>query len=331
MPTLPRLLATHGYESLQTGKWWQGDFRRGGFTAGMTRGDRHGDEGLDIGRKTMQPIFDFVDQSQQAGKPFLVWYAPMMPHTPHTPPERLFEKYRERTDSPHMARYWAMIEWFDETVGALLDHLDERGVAENTIVVYLADNGWVQDPEAERYAPRSKQSQYDGGLRTPIMVRWPGHAVPRYSTIPVSSIDIVPTILAALGQQQTPEMQGINLLDNHAVESRPAIFGECFTHNAVDLERPAANLRWRWVVSRGKKLIAPSAANEPTRANTLSPGGRGQGEGDAAADTSGNSAVELYNLARDPLERADVATSDAGVVNDLRAQLDAWWNPGGAN
>jgi arylsulfatase A-like enzyme len=56
VPTLPRLLSQNGYNTLQTGKWWLGDFQHGGFTHGMTHGGRHGDAGLDIGRKTMQPI-----------------------------------------------------------------------------------------------------------------------------------------------------------------------------------------------------------------------------------------------------------------------------------
>ena len=72
-----------------------------------------------------------------------------------------------------------MCEWFDETCGQLLDFLDDRKIAENTIVIFLADNGWIQDPAADRYAPRSKQSPYDGGLRTPILVRWPGKVAPR--------------------------------------------------------------------------------------------------------------------------------------------------------
>src|SRR5947209_15982052 len=74
VPTLPRLLARRGYLSLQTGKWWQGSYRRGGFTHGMTRGERHGDAGLAIGRKTMQPIYDFIGMAQKEGRPFLVWY-----------------------------------------------------------------------------------------------------------------------------------------------------------------------------------------------------------------------------------------------------------------
>jgi arylsulfatase A-like enzyme len=300
---LPRVLGERGYLSLQTGKWWQGHYRHGGFTHGMTRGDRHGDLGLDIGRKTMQPIYDFIDQARTEQKPFFVWYAPMMPHDPHTPPERLLNKYKPRTPSPHVARYWAMIEWFDETVGALLGHLDQQGLAEDTIVVYLADNGWIQNPDGPRYAPKSKQSPYDGGLRTPIIVRWPRRVPPRMSEDLAISIDVVPTLLAALGQNPTAQMQGVNLLDDRAVKNRPAIFGECFTHDAVDLNKPAANLRWRWMIKDHWKLIVPDGNNEP------------------------NEKIELDDLAADPQESANLAARNSDHVARLRAELDAWWNP----
>ena len=96
VPTLPRLLGEHGYKSFQSGKWWEGSYRRGGFTAGMTHGDpdrggRHGDDGLTIGRTGLQPIFDFIDET--GDDPFFVWYAPFLPHWPHDPPARLLEKY----------------------------------------------------------------------------------------------------------------------------------------------------------------------------------------------------------------------------------------------
>jgi uncharacterized sulfatase len=303
VPTLPRLLTPLGYRSFQTGKWWQGEFRRGGFTHGMTRGERHGDEGLEIGRKTMQPIYDFISDSQAAGEPFFVWYAPMMPHDPHTPPERLLARYRDRSPSQHVAKYWAMIDWFDETVGSLLAHLDEQKLSDNTIVVYLADNGWIQNLEAPRYSPKSKQSQYDGGLRTPLMIRWPRHVAPALSDELAIAIDIVPTLLAAVGEKPTPQMQGINLLDSQAVRARRAVYGECFTHNANELNHPAANLRWRWVIEDHWKLIVPNATNEP------------------------KAAVELYDLAADPLEEKDLATSNPQRVAQLNELLDAWWNP----
>jgi uncharacterized sulfatase len=306
-PTLPRLLAERGYVSFQAGKWWGGHFRHGGFTAGMSHGDparggRHGDEGLQIGRTTMKPVVDFIDEAAAAKKPFFLWYAPMMPHSPHNPPARLVEPYRAKAPSLEIAKYWAMCTWFDETCGQLLAHLDDRNLSENTLVIFLADNGWIQDAEADRYAPRSKQSQYEGGLRTPILVRWPGKVRAARSDRLVSSIDLAPTILAAAGVNATAEMQGLNLLDESALAHRAAIFGEIFTHNAVDIDRPATSLRYRWAIADNWKLIVPAARNSP--------------------DTP----VELYNLSTDPSEAHNLAASEPGQTARLQKLLNDWWN-----
>src|SRR6476620_11016175 len=212
VPTLPRLLAEEGYVSLQPGKWWQGNYSRGGFTDGMTKGERHGDVGLNIGRETMQPIYDFMAKAEKDKKPFFVWYAPMMPHQPHNPPQRILDKYTHAAPTLKVAQYWGMVEWFDETVGALLKHLDEQKLTDNTIVICVVDNGWITDPKTGSYAPKSKQSQYDGGVRTPIMIRWPGHAKPQQSEALASSLDIAPTLLQAVNLRPTPQMSGVNLL-----------------------------------------------------------------------------------------------------------------------
>lgn len=303
LATLPRLLAAKGYNSFQTGKWWQGNFSRGGFTHGMTKGTRHGDAGLTIGRESMQPIFDFVQQSVTEKKPFFVWYAPLMPHDPHTPPERILAKYRDKTPSLHVAKYWAMIEWFDETCGELMAYLDAQKLAENTIVVYLSDNGWIQNPEAPKYAERSKQSQYDGGLRTPIMVRWPAKVKPQKSEAPAISIDIAPTILRAIGMEPAREMTGVNLLDEGAVNARKSIQGEIFTHNSMNLEVPSASLRWRWMIEGDYKLIVPHAANEQ------------------------DAPIELYDIRKDELETRNLAAKQPELVKAMTAKLDAWWKP----
>ena len=301
--TLPKLLKLNGYQSLQTGKWWQGDFTRGGFTDGMTKGGRHGDEGLVIGRKTMEPITTFLDKCLAAKSPFMVWYAPLLPHDPHTPPDRLLEKYKSKTDSIHIARYWAMIEWFDETVGQLLDSLKERGQLENTILVYVADNGWIQSPDNTRYAPKSKQSQYDGGLRTPIMVHWPKKIAAKMSDDLAQSIDLLPTLRSVLGLPIDKSLPGINLLDEAAVASRKTIFGECFTHNSNDLDLPEKSLRWRWVIDGNLKLIVPNLAVEP------------------------KAEVELYQLDSDPTEIQNLAASQSDKVTEIRKKLDRWWEP----
>jgi len=301
-PVLARELVKQGYLALQTGKWWQGHYRHGGFTHGMTQGGRHGDEGLTIGRKTMEPIYEFLGQAKREQKPFMVWYAPLMPHDPHTPPGRLFEKYEKLAPSPHVARYWAMVEWMDETVGELMARLEKEGLAENTIVVYLADNGWIQNPDSPKYAPRSKQSPYEGGVRTPILIRWPAKIAPHSSSGLAMSIDLAPTLYAALGMKPTAEMQGINLLEDAAVKARDTIYGECFTHNAVDLDRPAASLRWRWTIEGEWKLIVP-AVNEP------------QGK------------IELFNVIADPREEKNLAADEPARVAKMTQKLDGWYKP----
>jgi len=304
VPTLPRMLAEKGYLSHQSGKWWEGNHSRGGFTHGMTHGDparrgRHGDEGLKIGREGLQPIFDFIAEADD--KPFFLWYAPFLPHAPHTPPERLLSKYIDKTDSLPIARYWAMCEWFDETCGELLDHLDEKNLSDNTLVLFVVDNGWIQRPDNNGYAPRSKRSQYDGGVRTPIMVRWPGHVEPARSESLASSIDLVPTALASCGLKPTSDMQGINLLDARAVAARNTIYGEIFEHNAVDIHSPLSSLDYRWCVDGSWKLIEPHAANVPD----------GQ--------------VELYNLETDPHEHMNLAAAQSDRVKQLEAKIDRWW------
>jgi uncharacterized sulfatase len=301
VPTLPRLLAAANYVSLQTGKWWQGNYSRGGFTHGMTGGERHGDAGTQIGRKTMQPIFDFIAAARRDKRPFFVWYAPMMPHQVHNPPQHLLEKYVSVAPTIHVARYWAMVEWFDETVGSLLKHLDQQGLAKNTIVVYLADNGWITDPQTGEYAPKPKQSQYDGGLRTPIIIRWPSHVEPKRSEALASSIDLVPTLLGGAQLEPTSQMQGINLLDEAAVLSRKAIYGECFTHESKDHRHPAASLRWRWIIEGDWKLIIPDPHNQP------------------------DDAIELYNLSDDPHEERNLADSHGTLVEKMREAVNTWW------
>lgn len=206
-----------------------------------------------------------------------------MPHDPHTPPQRLLDKYLPLAPTVHVARYWAMIEWFDETIGELITTLDKSGQRDNAIIAYVADNGWIQDPDAAKYAPRSKQSQYDGGLRTPIMINWPGHLAPQQSDTAISSLDLLPTLLGCAGVPVPAGIDGLDLRDNAALTALKAVFGACYTHDAIDLDLPAKNLRWRWGISQGWKLILPAAANEPL------------------------ATVQLFRIADDPLEQRDVA------------------------
>jgi len=306
VPSLPRILAKQGYMSHQSGKWWEGNFSRGGFTAGMTRGfpqpgGRHGDDGLKIGREGLKPVFDFIDTAQKAKRPFFIWYAPFLPHSPHNPPERILKKYISKTDSIHQARYWAMCEWFDETCGELLGYLDRQKLSENTIVIYVCDNGWIQRPDKKSYALRSKRSPYDGGVRTPIMIRWPGKVKPKMDrkTL-VNSIDIAPTILQACQVKPHAEMTGVNLLDAQQLEKRKAIFGEVFEHDVVDIDRPAASLNYRWCVEGDWKLILPSSRLPKEK-------------------------PELFNVTLDPYEKKELSAEHQEIVQKMTTQINNWW------
>ena len=126
----------------------------GGFTHGMTHGDpkrggRHGDEGSEDraspqGLKPMKPVTDFIDLATERKEAVpMVWYAPFLPHTPHNPPQRLLEKYTVPGRAEDVAKYYAMCEWFDETCGQLLGYLDKKNLTENTMVIYICDNGWA--------------------------------------------------------------------------------------------------------------------------------------------------------------------------------------------
>lgn len=303
LATLPKLLAPHGYVSFQSGKWWEGNFMEGGFTAGMTHGDparggRHGDVGLRIGRQGLQPIYEFLGANK--GQPFFLWYAPMMPHTPHNPPERLLARYRDKTDSLFVAKYWAMCEWWDETCGELLGYLDQQGLAENTLVVYVTDNGWIQNPTANAFAERSKRSPNEGGVRTPIMLRWPGKVKPqRDAQTLVSTIDLAPTILAACGLAPNKEMRGINLLEVAAAKepSRDAVFGEIYEHDVVEIDKPDPGLRFRWCVAGEWKLI----------------------------ESADGKTQELYHVTADPREEKDLAAAEPNRVKELSERIKAAW------
>ncbi|MBX2851457.1 MAG: sulfatase [Phycisphaeraceae bacterium] len=315
--TLPQTLAKQGYLSHQSGKWWEGSYQRGGFTHGMTRGypkpkGRHGDDGLDIGREGLGPILNFMDEAIEKDKPFFLWYAPFLPHTPHNPPDRLLNKYKKEGRHNSIAKYYAMVDWFDETCGQLLQGLEDKGVYGNTLVIYVTDNGWIQR-EGGGYAPRSKRSPNEGGTRTPIMYRWPGKIDPNDRPELATSIDIYPTILAAAGAGIPDDRPGLNILphltDDKAIE-RDHIFGESFAHDIADIYNPEASLLYRWVIKGNMKLLLTYDGN---------PGRMKYPPKDFAP--------QLYDLQQDPLEKNNLAKDLPGKVKSMTALLNGWYQP----
>ncbi len=317
--TLPELLGEHGYLSHQSGKWWEGSFANGGFTHGMTRGfpkpgGRHGDDGLKIGRTGMEPIESFVDEAIAKKKPFFLWYAPFLPHTPHNPPERFLSKYRKPGRSLPISKYYAMCDWFDETCGQLVGYLEKKKVRNDTLIVYVTDNGWIQNPNRNGYAPRSKQTPYEGGVRTPIMFSWPnGGLKPADRPDIVSSIDLVPTMLAAAEAKMPKGLPGLNLLENlrsGSAVKREAIFGESFAHDVADLDKPEASLLFRWCIA-GKWKLLLTYDGEVNRYKSTHP--------------RTEKRPQLFDLTKDPHEKVNLAGKHPKVVADLAAKIAGWW------
>ncbi len=317
--TVPAALAKRGYVSHQSGKWWEGNYRRGGFTEGMTRGfpepgGRHGDDGLTIGRQGMQPVTDFIDRAVENEKPFFVWYAPFLPHSPHNPPERLLAHYSDLGLPATVAKYYAMCEWFDETCGELIDHLEAKGVRDNTLIVYVTDNGWIQNPESNGYAPRSKQTPYEGGVRTPIMFSWPARLKPADRPELVTSLDLVPTMLAAAGAEIPDDLPGLNLLAD-LEEARPLqreeIFGEGFAHDIADIHDPEASLLYRWCIQGRWKLLL-TYDGEVNRY--------------ASSHPREEKRPQLFDLLADPHEETNVAGQHPEVVAKLASKIAGWYD-----
>lgn len=315
--TVPEILGQQGYLSHQSGKLWEGSYQNCGFTHGMTRGfpqpgGRHGDDGLRIGRNGMEPIEEFLDMTVEQEKPFFMWYAPFLPHSPHNPPERILAKYAGQY-SPSVAKYYAMCEWFDETCGELLQMLDDRDLAQNTLVVYVCDNGWIQDPKSSKYAARSKQTPYEGGIRTPIMYRLPGQITPGDRPELASSIDLVPTMLSAVGASVPEGLPGLNLmpsLTSGAPIERDTIFGESFAHDIADVANPEASLLFRWAIRGQWKLLLTYDGETNRYASTHPRTEKGP---------------QLFDLVADPAETTNVAKQHPGVVAELAGAIEAWY------
>ena len=306
LDTLPKLLARQGYASFQAGKLWDGTYRHYGFTAGTKerwpKGHRAlvrmmgGLDGIAIGRTTMQPVYDFIDQ--HAHQPFFVWFAPLLPHLPHDPSAEHLARYDGLDLTDCARRYYANISRLDDAVGGLVDHLERRGLRSRTLIVYLTDNGWDQGPH-DHYrrrdcgsGPHGKGTMYELAFRTPIIFNWPGH-VPAGRVIDevVSTVDVFTTLLDVAGVAAPATVVGQSLF--------PALHG-------------SSPLRPSPVVGHGYPP-ATGAATYFVRTPEWH-----------YIWAIGGPVEELYHVATDPGERRNVLAEHPDVVPGLRATIEGW-------
>lgn len=324
--TLPRLLGEQGYLSLQTGKWWEGDYQRAGFTHGLTTdGSRHigaGDNNT-IGRlagSIESRIGGFVDEALAADKPFFVSYAPLLPHSPHDAAPSFMARYNDLVTAGEItqaeAKYLAMVDWFDSTVGELRTTIQDRGVDNDTLYVYVTDNGYLAGGAAHLGASGAKRTPFDDGVRTPIMFYQPGQiedgssiADKLNSSAMASSLDIMPTLLALTGVAAPETLQGIDLFS----QERHRVFGDTYGSQQVVLHdgeyrigTPEDTRTSRFMIEGQWKIILTDSTTDPF-------------------DPDLGDAVQLYNLALDPGEKNNLAGAEAQRVTQMTTTLETWW------
>ena len=332
--TLPRLLAEAGYVSHQSGKWWEQSYAHGGFTHGMTEtwdwsdaadlGDRWfftfmGGRGNEIGRNTMEPVETFI--RDHADQPFFLWYGPALPHTPLNAPDRFFKYYEDRDDLSESAKlYYANIAWFDWGVGEVLDTLREERVLDNTLIVYVNDNGWEQAGDVEysnnhitlaNGGPRGKGSFFETGFRTPIIFYWQGKITAMRDTETLASaIDIMPTILDYVGVSVPEELPGYSL--------KPKISGDTLD-SARDYFVGRMTQHRAGTDFRGN----PNALTDDHMGSSLSGYYRRDRDWHFVWLPQSDETA-LYDLTNDPGQLIDASAAHPDAVTAFKADINAW-------
>lgn len=240
----PALLQQAGYFTAAAGKWHLGPHAKGAFDVTREGG---GPSGCEHWVRTLQ--------ERPRDKPFFLWLAAFDAHRdyetgvvdpPHDPAEVVVPPYladapETRTD---LALYYDEIARLDGYVGDVLNELDAQGVADETLVLFLADNG--------RPFTRCKTTIYDSGVHTPLLVRWPAAVVAGgVCERLVSSVDFAPTLLQLAGVQSPKMVQGRSfaalLADPAAPPTRDYVYAEHNWHDYMACERSVRSERHLYI------------------------------------------------------------------------------------
>jgi arylsulfatase A-like enzyme len=246
---------------------------------------------------------NFIRESHES--PFFLYFPHYGVHTPLQAKDELVARYEKVPENQRQGQpvYAAMIESIDQSVGRVLATLEELSLEQNTLVIFTSDNGGFYKATSNAPLRANKGAYYEGGIRVPLIVKWPGVTKPGHViSEPVTSSDLYPTCLAAAGQALRPNQHrdGVNLLSLFRGEDslgREAIFWHFPHYNRHPSSVPSS------VIRKGPwKLI-----------ETFDPEG-----------------VELYNLAEDLSETTNLAAEHPELVAEIRVQLKAWRHEVGA-
>lgn len=267
-------------------------------------------------------------------QPFFLWLAAVDPHRPYD--DRVIETPHEQEDvriPPYLpdndtvrtdfVMYYNEIHRMDQYIGELMAALETAGLKENTLILFISDNG--------RPFPRDKTTLYDGGIKTPWIVRWPKRiAAGATSGSLVSAVDIAPTFLS-LAQLPVPDhfvgKDFSPILSDPNTVSRDYIYAEDHWHDFEDYTRAVRDNRYKYIRNFYPELpnTPPAdALRSPTFASMLDLRSQGQlNEAQMACFVTPRPAEELYDTRNDPYELENLAGNPeyAQVLERLRDQM----------
>ncbi len=328
--TFAHALKTVGYRTCTIGKWHvSSDPLKNGFDvniAGSDWGHPHkgyfrpfGMPGLEEGpageylteRLTAEAI-RFMTENKD--RPFLLYLPYYTVHSPlQAKPDKqaMFEK-KAASAAHKNAKYAAMIQSLDEGVGRLLDTLDALGIAQNTLLLFTSDNGGVWNTSKQWPLRAGKGSYYEGGIREPMIVRWPGKIKPgSRCDVAVSGIDFFPTFLEAARAPlpQGKRLDGVSLIplltQSGTIKHRPL-----FWHFPIYLQGGNSETRDRLFRTRPGSVVR---------------------HGDwKLHEYFEDGGLELYNLKDDIGEKTNLVDAMPGKATELRTLLQAWHRDTGA-
>ena len=325
--TLAEALRTAGYVSASIGKWHLGGEPHWPTTQGFdtnVAGHTHGSpasyffpyrnpalewnpdmpnldlsasvEGEYLTDRLTDEALAFMERNRD--RPFFLYLTHYAVHTPLQAPEALVAKYEAKLatgEAGKNATYGAMVETLDDSVGRVLGKLEELGLAETTVVILASDNGGLDSVTDNSPLRAGKGYLYEGGIRVPLVIRWPGHGLP--GTLveePVTNADLYPFIigLAGLPHGRFPSPDGrslATLIDGGEWLPRELVW--YYPHYSPQARAPGAA-----ILSKGYKLI--EFYDPPS--------------------------VELYNLEDDIGEDRDLSGTIPRKADELRSNLNAW-------
>ncbi|WP_430418349.1 sulfatase-like hydrolase/transferase [Phenylobacterium sp.] len=255
---------------------------------------------------------DYV--SRKGGNPFFLYLSYTAPHTPLMASKTYLDRFRHIQD-PHHRVYAAMVSSLDDGVGRLIKALEDTGQRNNTMVVFLSDNGcpfYVRGACSNAPLTGHKALPWDGGIRVPFIVSWPDRLKPGTFDQPVSSLDILPTVVQAAGGRVAPEKEGVDLL--------PYL-------RATTKTRTDRTLFWRMgpnYVVRSQRWSLVVVNKSDTAEDPEGLVGRPVPDGVPAAVSPLGQYTLLYDMRADPGQKRDVSSRHPSVVAELKRRFSAW-------